>query len=104
MNINANTGVSIGIVTAVLGALAWIIGGQAGNAKAISDMKNELSMQAIQSNNSLTSKIDKVETRLTALETLRNSWTHADMFRWAVHLQQSNPQIKVPEPEATGQK
>lgn len=102
MNINSNTGLSIGIVTAILGALAWIIGGQAGNARAISDMKNELSVQAIQSNNVLTGKIDKLETRMTALESGRNSWTHADMFRWAVHLQQANTQIKVPEPEASG--
>lgn len=99
--INAQTGVSIGIVVIMFGALAWIIGGQSGNAKAISDMKNEMAIQAMTTKNELVGKIDKLETRMTAFEQSKNSWTATDMFKWAVHLQQSNPQIKVPEPETT---
>lgn len=97
VTLNTNTGLSIGIVITLFGGFAWVI-------KAQNETKNDLSMQAIQSNNLLTNKIDKLESRMTTLESTRNSWTSTDMFRWAVHLQQANPQIKVPEPETETKK
>jgi hypothetical protein len=47
----------------------------------------------------ITARLDKVETRVSTVESSRNSWTSTDMFKWAVHLQQNNPSLKVPEPE-----
>ena len=47
----------------------------------------------------LTAKIEKNEARLATIETNKSGVTTTEFFRWAVHLQQSNPNIKVPEPE-----
>lgn len=104
VTLNTNTGLSIGIVVVLFGGFAFVLKGQ-------NDTRNELSMQAVQSNNSLINKIEKLDARMTSLESTKNSWTQADMFRWAVHLQQSNSDpkklqtegLKVPEPE-TGNK
>lgn len=97
VTLNTNTGLSIGIVVTLFGGFAFVLKGQ-------NDTRNDLSMQAVQSNNALVNKIDKLEARMTNLESTRNSWTSTDMFRWAVHLQQANPQIKVPEPETESKK
>ncbi len=80
-SINANTGVSIGLVVIVVAGFLAVMKGQ-------TDTKNELSNQ-----------LDKLNMRVSSLESAKNSWSAVDMFKWAVHLQQSNPQIKVPEPE-----
>lgn len=97
VTLNTNTGLSIGIVVVLFGGFAFVLKGQ-------NDTRNELSMQAVQSNNALINKIEKLEGRMTTLESTRNGWTSVDMFRWAVHLQQANPQIKVPEPETETKK
>ena len=47
----------------------------------------------------LNGKIDKNEARIIAIEANKTGITTTEFFRWAVHLQQSNPQLKVPEPE-----
>lgn len=92
VSINANTGISIGIVVVLLTGFVWVIRGQ-------NDTKNELSMQAFTTKTELSGKIDKLETRMNNMESSKNSWNSTDMFKWAVHLQQANPQIKVPEPD-----
>jgi hypothetical protein len=98
-NINTSTGISIGIVVIVLGGFAWVIKGQNDTKDATRDMKNELMIQAMATKNEMMGRMDKMESRMAAYEATKNSWTSTDMFRWAVHLQQANPQIKVPEPE-----
>src|SRR5438874_1111750 len=46
-------------------------------------------------------KIEKLESRVKTMEDLKvtDRWTSTEMFKWAVHLQKANPQIKVPEPD-----
>jgi hypothetical protein len=79
--ININTGVSIGIAV-LMGAGFWKV------IDTVTIAKGEI-----------TARLDKVETRVSTVESSRNSWTSTDMFKWAVHLQQNNPSLKVPEPE-----
>ena len=101
MHINQNTYISVGLLIVLLGGFAWVIKGQSDNRSDNILMKSELIMQAAASKNELSSKIDKLETRMLNVESAKNTWTSTDMFKWAVHLQQSNPQIKVPEPEVS---
>lgn len=86
--INTNTYVSVGLLLFLAGAL-WAI------LSSISGTKTEITNLGLNMN----SRFDKIETRVSSLESARNTWTSTDMFKWAVHLQQANPQIKVPEPE-----
>lgn len=95
MSIDARTGVSMGLIVVVISGIVWLTGG-------INSIKNEISA----SNNlnlttkmELMSKIEKVESRVISLETNKSAVTTTQFFQWAVHLQQSNPQIKVPEPQ-----
>mgnify|MGYP007027865158 CR=1 FL=1 len=88
--INVNTGVSIGLIGLVCTGI-WLI------LNAVSGTKTEVGA----TRQELNGRFDKMELRVTNLESARNSWTNTDMFRWSVHLQQANPQIKVPEPEVT---
>ena len=95
MQINANTGISIGIIIVVIGGVWAVMNG-------IGGIRNEIGLaQAQQAQNRVEfmAKIEKIESKVTALENNKNTWTSTDMFRWAVHLQQSNPSMKVPEPE-----
>jgi len=85
--ISVNTGISIGVLC-VTAAGIWAI------LSAIYTTKAEIN-----------ARLDKVETRVTNIETGKNTWTLVDMYKWTVHLQQSNPPspaftLKVPEPEA----
>jgi hypothetical protein len=64
----------------------WIKTGQSDSSLAIQNMSN---------------KLESMDTRLKSLEQAKNSWSAVDMFKWAVHLQQSNPTIKVPEPDVS---
>jgi hypothetical protein len=91
-NINANTGISISIVVVLLGGFAWVIRGQ-------NETKNELSMQALATKTELQSDIKDLKRRMDNYDSSKNGWNATAMFKWAVHLQQANPQIKVPEPE-----
>lgn len=57
----------------------------------------------------INSRIDKVEWNQSQMRSEFNefknqksateTWTDRDMFKWSVHLQRDNPNIKVPEPE-----
>ena len=86
--INTNTYVSIGLIAMVAGGIWAILSGQASTKAEIVDARKEF-----------TYRFEKMEGRMTNLESTKNVWTATDMFKWAVHLQQANPQIKVPEPE-----
>jgi amino acid permease len=93
--INTNTGVSLGII--VLGFAGFFA-----IMNVLNSMKSEI--VAARTDNStlkleLTGKIDKIDARLIVLEANKTSVTATEFFKWAVHLQQANPQIKVPEPE-----
>jgi hypothetical protein len=99
--INTNTGVSIGIIIICLAGFGAMVKGMSDSSKEATAMKTELSQQATATKNDLSNKIDKLETRILNLESAKNTWTSTDMFKWAVHLQQANPQIKVPEPEVS---
>jgi hypothetical protein len=89
-HLNANTYVSVGLLLVLLTGFGWIIKGQGDTQNQILTAKNESTMM-----------FDKFDTRLKSIEAAKNSWSAVDMFKWAVHLQQANPQIKVPEPEVS---
>ena len=82
--LNTNTYISFGMLILMLGVVVsfWRL------ADTISANKVELN-----------NRMEKLEIVMGALQKNKNSWTATDQFRWAVHLQQANPQIKVPEPE-----
>ena len=88
MMINTNTYVSVGLIMLICGGIYAILG-------AINSTKSDVNA----TREDLNRRFDKVELRVASLESSRNTWTATDMFKWAVHLQQANPQIKVPEPE-----
>ena len=88
--INVNTGVSLGLIVICLAGI-WAI------LSAISSTKTEVGAARTE----LNGRFDQMEQRVKQLENNKNSWTGVDMFKWAVHLQQQNPQIKVPEPEVS---
>ena len=110
LNITPQTGISITTMVMILAASVWIITGQSAQKSELRDMKNDLSMQALETKNQLTSDIKELKSRMTTLETNKNSWSSTAMFRWAVHLQQLNKDPKklqldglvVPEPEVDG--
>jgi len=85
----------------LLGGFSWVIKGQSETSKANVEMKYELLSQAAATKAEVMNKIDKLETRMTNVEGNRNTLTTTAFFQWAVHLQQSNPQMKVPEPEVS---
>ena len=87
-HLSVNTYVSVGLLVILLGGFGWVIKGQNDNATNVTIAKMELSNQ-----------VEKLSVRMTSMEASKNSWTSTQMFQWAVHLQQANPQIKVPEPE-----
>ena len=87
-HLNVNTYVSVGLLVILLGGFGWIIKGQNDTQNQIQVAKNESVMM-----------FEKFDMRLKSMESAKNSWSAVDMFKWAVHLQQQNPQIKVPEPE-----
>ncbi len=87
-HLNVNTYVSVGLLLILLTGFGWLIKGQ-------SDGKQEIVISKLE----LTAQIKDLGSRVNNLETTKNSWTSTDMFQWAVHLQQSNPNLKVPEPQ-----
>jgi len=76
--INTNTYMSIGIFIALFTGVVWIT--------------NTI--------NRFDSKIDTLAAQLKDVQNVHESWSYHDMFKWCVHLQRDNPQIKIPEPEA----
>ena len=82
------TYVSIGPIMLICGRIWSILSAISGTKTDIGDTRREL-----------ITRFDKIELRVSNLENTKNVWTATDMFKWAVHLQQANPQMKVPEPE-----
>jgi len=93
--INTNTGVSVGIIVLGFAAFFTIM-------NVLNGMKAEIVLSRTETASlkmELNGKIDKNEARIIAIEANKTGITTTEFFRWAVHLQQSNPQLKVPEPE-----
>lgn len=86
--VNTNTYVSVGLAALIGGGIWSILTAISGTKTEIKDARSEM-----------LGRFDKIELRVSNLESTKNIWTATDMFKWAVHLQQANPQIKVPEPE-----
>jgi hypothetical protein len=105
ISLTPSTGVSIGLMVVIIGGVLWIM-------SALGAIKTEIGVAQTQNASNkleLISKIDKVEAKVVALETNKNTWSLTDMYKWAVHLQQSNSDpkklqtegLKVPEPQET---
>lgn len=93
--INTNTGVSVGIIVLGFAAFFTIM-------NVLSSLKAEIVLARTETANlkmELNAKIEKTDSNVSAIQGNKTSVTGVEFFRWAVHLQQSNPQIKVPEPE-----
>lgn len=94
--INTNTYVSVGLIMLIVGGI-WAI------LSAISSIKTDIQSARVESN----ARFDKVENRVSAIETSKNTVTATEFYKWAIHLQQSNSDpkklqtdgLKVPEPE-----
>lgn len=97
--INTSTGVSVGIIVLLLAGFGTLFKVANDTKSEAVAAKTELAMTALTTKNELTNAMNALSNRMTSLEASRTSWTSTDMFKWAVHLQQANPQIKVPEPE-----
>lgn len=86
--INSNTYISFGLLALVAGGLWAILSGISSTKGDIESARKEINF-----------RFEKMEGRMSSLESTKNVWTATDMFKWAVHLQQANPNLKVPEPE-----
>lgn len=83
--LNTNSYISIGLFfTILVGTLAVV--------NSVYTAKAEIS-----------TRLERVEFRESAIEKKNADWTFKDMFKWCVHLQRDNPQVKVPEPEHTNE-
>jgi hypothetical protein len=90
ISLTPSTGVSIGLMVLIIAGVLWI-----GNT--LGAIKTEIgSAQAQNAANKqeLLAKIEKVETKVIALETNKEGVTKFDFLRWAVHLQQLNNDVK----------
>lgn len=93
--VNTNTYVSIGLIALVMGGIWAILG-------SISSTKNEIvavRSEIVDAKKDTRIFYDKLDDRLKNVETNKSFLTTTDFYKWAIHLQQSNPTIKVPEPE-----
>ena len=93
--INTNTGVSVGIIVLLFAGFFTIMRVLDSMSKDITS--GQTSLAAVKAE--LISRIDKNEARIIAMEANKNAVSGVEFYKWAIHLQQSNPQIKVPEPE-----
>lgn len=86
--LNTNTYVSFGILISILTGFFVVI-------NAIYSAKTELVLNQYKSG----VKLDTLTERMDKYERTKETWSFQDMFKWAVHLQQSNQgKITVPEP------
>ena len=93
--INTNTGISVGIVVLGFAGFFTIM-------NVLNAMKAEIVLARTETASlkmELNAKIDKTDGKVSEIEGNKSAVTTTEFFRWAVHLQQSNPTIKVPEPE-----
>ncbi len=102
LNITTQTGVSIGAIVIFIAGVVWIMNGIGSLKSDIIILKTEITSTQTQNATTkaeLLAKIEAVQVKQSAMETSKNGVTAIQFFQWAVHLQQSNPQLKVPEPE-----
>ncbi len=102
LNITTQTGVSIGAIVIFIAGVVWIMNGIGSLRSDIILLKTDITLTQTQNATSkaeLLTKIEGVQTKVTTMEASKNGVTAIQFFQWAVHLQQSNPQLKVPEPE-----
>jgi len=100
--ITTQTGISIGAIVVFIAGVVWIMNG-------ISSIKTDIvlldtKITSTQTQNATTkaellAKIETIQGKVTTMETSKAGVTAIQFFQWAVHLQQSNPSLKVPEPE-----
>jgi len=104
--VTVNTKVSIGLIVSLIGGLAlgtWAIVGAVNGAKSdittqIVAVNSRLDRHDIVFENFKTSQND-LKDQVRLVQQHKETWSYQDMFKWAVHLQRDNPQVKVPEPE-----
>ncbi len=105
--INTSTGISIGIF---LSLIIIIVGGVlafSGIKSSMGENKSELLTQMGAMRSEFNDRANKMENKITNLETNKNSLTASEFLLWAIHLQQSNSDpkklqtegLKVPEPQ-----
>ncbi len=102
VTITTQTGVSIGAIVIFIGLVVWVMNGIASiNTKLIIINTEITSTQTQNATNKaeLIAKIEAVNADVSTLKASKNGVTAIQFFQWAVHLQQSNPSLKVPEPE-----
>jgi hypothetical protein len=46
-----------------------------------------------------TTRYEKLEGKVSALENNKAGVSGVEFYQWAIHLQQANPNMKVPEPQ-----
>ena len=95
LNITPSTGVSIGVMVIVVAALFTVMNG-------INSIRSEIgAVRSTQESNKMEfmAEVDKIKTQVATIQANKTAVTSTQFFKWAVHLQQANPQIKVPEPE-----
>lgn len=97
--INVNTGISVGVVGILIVGI-WTI------LNAITSAKNESNSAIASMRQELNGRFDKVELRVSTLESQKNNWSAVQMFQWSVHLKELNSKesltkdgLRVPEPE-----
>ena len=90
--VNKSTYVSIGLVIIIISA-TWVI------CSAVYSTNAHIDLAVT----TMTNKIDSIDSRVTTLAAQKETWTEADMYKWSIHLQQSNsklnPPLNVPEPQ-----
>jgi hypothetical protein len=95
LNITPSTGVSIGVMVIVVAALFTVMNGINSLRSGIEQVSSKQETNKME----FMSEIDKIKTDVSMIKANKSSVTGTQFFKWAVHLQQANPQIKVPEPE-----
>ena len=93
--INTNTYVSLGLIMLIAGGIWAILTSISGTKSEVGAVHQEIVGAKIE----LNAHFDKMEDRVTKLEGNKSTVTSTEFYKWAIHLQQANPQIKVPEPE-----
>jgi hypothetical protein len=88
--INTNTYMSIGLFFALAGGF-WAVINTIYTTKAEITSKQER----------FEMKIEALDARMGKFEKLKETWSFQDQFKWSVHLQRDNPNIKIPEPTDT---
>ncbi len=104
VTITTQTGVSIGAIVIFIGLVVWVMNGIASINTKLIIINTEITSTQTQNATSkaeLIAKIEAVNSDVAALKSSKSGVTAIQFFQWAVHLQQSNPQMKVPEPEIT---